>query len=57
MSTTPTSATIPIDEFQAKLQEAVVARGAIYQSIQVLIFSFEEDATGADEDAYTFQVV
>ncbi|KAK9368066.1 hypothetical protein V1509DRAFT_624162 [Lipomyces kononenkoae] len=54
MSTTSTSATIPIDEFQAKLLEAVEARGAIYQSIQVLIFRFEDDATGADEDAYTF---
>ncbi|KAK9320024.1 hypothetical protein V1517DRAFT_369444 [Lipomyces orientalis] len=46
MSTAPTSATIPIDEFSAKLKEAVEAR--------VFIFRFEDDATGADKDAITF---
>ncbi|KAK9241847.1 hypothetical protein V1506DRAFT_517682 [Lipomyces tetrasporus] len=54
MSTAPTSATIPIEEFRTKLQEAVEARGASYQSIKVFIFRFEDDATGADEDAVTF---
>ncbi|KAK9250280.1 hypothetical protein V1507DRAFT_46440 [Lipomyces tetrasporus] len=52
MSTTPTSATIPIEEFHAKLQEAVEARS--YQRIEVFIFRFEDDATGADKDAITF---
>ncbi|KAK9321900.1 hypothetical protein V1517DRAFT_308453 [Lipomyces orientalis] len=54
MSTAPTSATIPIDEFSGKLKEAVEARGATYQSIAVFIFRFEDDATGADKDAITF---
>ncbi|KAK9342240.1 hypothetical protein V1522DRAFT_440423 [Lipomyces starkeyi] len=37
-----------------KLQEAVEARGASYQGIKVFIFRFEDDATGADQDAITF---
>ncbi|KAK9329149.1 hypothetical protein V1520DRAFT_392535 [Lipomyces starkeyi] len=54
MSTAPTSASIPIQEFRAKLQEAVEARGASYHSIKVFIFRFEDDDTGADKDANTF---
>ncbi|KAK9427060.1 hypothetical protein V1505DRAFT_417702 [Lipomyces doorenjongii] len=54
MSTIPTSATIPIQEFRAKLQEAVEARGTRYHSTKVFIFRFEDDATGADCDANTF---
>ncbi|KAK9427225.1 hypothetical protein V1505DRAFT_57661 [Lipomyces doorenjongii] len=54
MSTAPTSATIPIDEFSAKLKVAVEVRGATYQSIAVFVFRFEDDATGADKDAITF---
>ncbi|KAK9350207.1 hypothetical protein V1523DRAFT_420530 [Lipomyces doorenjongii] len=54
MSTIPTSATIPIQEFRAKLQEAVEARGTRYHSTKVSIFRFEDDATGADCDANTF---
>ncbi|KAK9244019.1 hypothetical protein V1506DRAFT_561530 [Lipomyces tetrasporus] len=54
MSTTLTSAVLPIEEFRTKLEEAVDARGASYQSIKVLIFRFEDDATGADQDANTF---
>ncbi|KAK9384587.1 hypothetical protein V1515DRAFT_641103 [Lipomyces mesembrius] len=34
--------------------KAVEARGASYQSIKVYIFRFEDDATGADQDAITF---
>ncbi|KAK9372755.1 uncharacterized protein V1513DRAFT_451435 [Lipomyces chichibuensis] len=54
MSTAPTSASIPIQEFRAKLQGAVEARGASYHSIKVFIFRFEDDDTGADKDANTF---
>ncbi|KAK9243972.1 hypothetical protein V1506DRAFT_568042 [Lipomyces tetrasporus] len=54
MSTAPTSATIPIEEFRTKLREAVEARGESFQSIKVFTFRFEDDATGADEDAVTF---
>ncbi|KAK9350203.1 hypothetical protein V1523DRAFT_458347 [Lipomyces doorenjongii] len=46
MSTAPTSASIPIQEFRVKLQEAAVeARGASYQSIKAFIFRSEDDAT------------
>ncbi|KAK9489772.1 hypothetical protein V1508DRAFT_442382 [Lipomyces doorenjongii] len=54
MSTAPISTSIPIQEFRVKLQEAVEARGTSYQSIKVFIFRFEDDATGADQDAITF---
>ncbi|KAK9483552.1 hypothetical protein V1527DRAFT_472748 [Lipomyces starkeyi] len=53
MSSAPTSANIPIHELRVKLQEAVAARGASYQGIKVFIFRFEDDATGADQDAIT----
>ncbi|KAK9319217.1 hypothetical protein V1517DRAFT_369937 [Lipomyces orientalis] len=43
MSTAPISATIPIDEFRAKLKGAVEAR--------VFILRFEDDATSAGKDA------
>ncbi|KAK9240706.1 hypothetical protein V1525DRAFT_447907 [Lipomyces kononenkoae] len=49
MSAAATSATIPIEEFERKLQETVEARA--------LILRFEDDACGADEDAITFPVV
>ncbi|KAK9352162.1 hypothetical protein V1523DRAFT_441311 [Lipomyces doorenjongii] len=51
MSTAPTSTSIPIQEFRVKVQEAVEARGASYRSIKTFIFRFEDDATGADQDA------
>ncbi|KAJ8096676.1 hypothetical protein POJ06DRAFT_297659 [Lipomyces tetrasporus] len=53
MSTAPTSATIPIEEFETKLRETVEARGATYQHDKALILRFEDDASGADQDAYT----
>ncbi|KAK9341201.1 hypothetical protein V1521DRAFT_474193 [Lipomyces starkeyi] len=43
MSTAPTSTNIPIQEFRAKLQEAVDARS--YHTIKVFTFRFEDDAT------------
>ncbi|KAK9368167.1 hypothetical protein V1509DRAFT_640055 [Lipomyces kononenkoae] len=54
MSTAPTSATIPIEEFEIKLRETVEARGATYQRVKALILRFEDDASGADQDACTF---
>ncbi|KAK9244355.1 hypothetical protein V1506DRAFT_554750 [Lipomyces tetrasporus] len=46
--------TIPIEEFETKLRETVEGRGATYQRVKALILRFEDDASGADQDAYTF---
>ncbi|KAJ8098697.1 hypothetical protein POJ06DRAFT_296511 [Lipomyces tetrasporus] len=48
MSTAPTSATIPIEEFRTKLREAVEARGERYQSIKMLS-NCMKDVFGIDD--------
>ncbi|KAK9256188.1 hypothetical protein V1507DRAFT_449960 [Lipomyces tetrasporus] len=56
MSTTLTSARIPIEEFRTKLESKKQSMRAVQaiKASKFLIFRFEDDATGADQDANTF---
>src|SRR5712664_4825434 len=50
-STSQAGSPVPLPILKNKLETAVAERGPIYKAIAVLIFTFENDNTGAANDA------
>jgi hypothetical protein len=47
------SKTVPLPVLRDKLKAVVSERGSIYQMISAIILTFEDDDSGAQEDAVT----
>ncbi|OXV11048.1 hypothetical protein Egran_01191 [Elaphomyces granulatus] len=50
-----TSKTVPLPVLRDKLKAVVSKRGSIYQMISAIILTFEDDDSGAQEDAVTLE--